>query len=165
MEPKLLQDSRREADATSTKKAVAEGVHLLVVIDHRQARIYQTEVHGAQPQRITPYDPGGFGRHLHDVQDHATGQRKPERKSYYEAVAQTLRGAEKILVFGSSTGASSAMDQLLAELRHHHAEVAQHIVGAMVVDETHLTEDQLLAKARELYAKLASGTRTHLPTV
>lgn len=135
---------------------VAEGVHLLVVIDHRQARIYRTELHGTLPQRITPYDPDGFGRHLHDVQSHATGKRKPERKSFYEAVAQTLRGAEKILVFGSSTGASSAMDQLLAELKHFHADVAKRIVGSMVVDETHLTEDQLLAKAREFYADPAS---------
>jgi len=39
--------------------AVAEGVHLLVVIDHRQARVYKAEVHGSVPQRITPYEPGG----------------------------------------------------------------------------------------------------------
>jgi hypothetical protein len=135
-------------------EVVAEGVHLLVVIDHRQAQIYKTDVHGSVPQRITPYDPGGFGRQLHFVQKDSTGQRKPERKSFYETVAQTLRGAEKILVFGSGTGASSAMEQLLAELKHYHADVAKHIVGSITLNETHLTEDQLLAKARDFYAKL-----------
>ncbi len=38
----------------------ATGTHLLVVIDHREARIYSTELHGSVPQRITPYDPFGF---------------------------------------------------------------------------------------------------------
>ncbi|MBE3049124.1 hypothetical protein IMZ48_42810 [Candidatus Bathyarchaeota archaeon] len=132
----------------------AEGVHLLVVIDHREARIYQAELHGSVPQRVMPYNPGGFGRHLHYIQDdcNSTGQRKPERKSFYEAVAKTLRGAEKILLFGGGTGASSAMEQLLAELKHHHADIAKHIVGTVVVDKSHLTADQLLAKAREFYA-------------
>ena len=81
--------------------AMAEGLHLLVVIDHRVARIYRTEVHGTVPQRITPYNPGGFGRHLRYVQDDSNGQRKPERRSFYEAVAKALQGAGRILVFGS----------------------------------------------------------------
>jgi len=135
----------------TTPPPAAEGVHLLVVIDHRQARIYRAELQGPVPQRIMPYNPGGFGRHLRYVQDDSNGQRKPERKSFYEAVAQTLRGAEKVLVFGSGTGASSAMVQLLAELKHHHADLAKLIVGTAVIDESHLTEDQLLAKAREFY--------------
>jgi hypothetical protein len=125
---------------------------MLVVIDHRQARVYRTELHGSVPQRITPYDPGDFGRHLHEVQDDTNGQRKPERRSFYEAVARTLRHAEKVLLFGSGTGASSAMAQLLIELKHHHPEVARHIVGSITLDHQHLTEGQLLARAREFYA-------------
>ena len=140
----------------SQQQPAASGTHLLVVIDHREARIYKAELSGSVPQRITPYNPGGFGRHLHYVQDDSNGQRKPERKSFYEAVAKTLRGAEQVLIFGSGTGASSAMDQLLAELKHDHADVAKHVVGSIVLDEQHLTEDQLLAKAREFYAKAAS---------
>lgn len=142
----------------------AQGVHLLVVIDHRQARVYKTEVHGSVPQRITPYDPGGFGRHLHYVQDDSNGQRKPDRRSFYEAIAKTLRGAEEILVFGSGTGASSAMEELLAQLNRHHGDVAKRVVGSVVLDETHLTEDQLLARARDFYASLASQRATHSPS-
>ena len=136
---------------SAVTKPVVGGPHLLVVIDHREARIYQAELHGSVPQRVMPYNPGGFGRHLHYVQDDSSGQRKPERKSFYEAIAKTLRGAEKILVFGSGTGASSAMEQLLAELKQHHADLAKLIVGTVVVNESKLTEDQLLAKAREFY--------------
>jgi hypothetical protein len=135
----------------TTVKPVVGGLHLLVVIDHREARVYRAEMHGSVPQRVMPYDPDGYGRHLRYVEDDANGQRKPERKSFYEAVAKTLRGAEKVLLFGRGTGASSAMEQLLAELKHHNADLARHVVGTAVIDESHLTEDQLLAKAREFY--------------
>ncbi len=127
------------------------GTHLLVVIDHREARIYSAEIHGSVPQRIKPYDPFGFDRDLHYNQDDSNGQRKPEKKSFYEAVAKTLRGAKQILMFGSATGASSAMEALVVELKHNHPNVAERIIGTFTVDEHHLTEDQLLAKARALF--------------
>jgi hypothetical protein len=142
----FLERSGVHAPAASTA-----GTHLLVVIDHREARIYSTELHGSIPHRIAPYDPFGFGRALHYNQDDSNGQRKPERKSFYEAVAKTLQGARQILMFGVATGASSAMEQLLADLKLNHQDIAKRVVGSMVVDEHHLTEDQLLAKAREMF--------------
>jgi hypothetical protein len=126
--------------------------HLLVVIDHQEARVYRTEVHGAVPERIVPYDPHGYGRHLHSAHEWTDGKRQPERKSFYEAVARTLHGAEQVLLFGSGTGRSSAMDMLLADLKAHHPDVAKAVVGSVVVDAHHTTENQLLARAREFYA-------------
>jgi hypothetical protein len=128
--------------------------HLLVVIDHREARIYRTELSGSVPEKITPYDPFGFGRALHYNQDENNGQRKPEQKSFYEAVAKTLKDAEQILMFGGGTGASSAMEQLMLDLKKHHHDLAERVVGTITVDVHHLTEPQLLAKAREFYAAL-----------
>lgn len=138
---------------------VPTGVHLLVVIDHREARVYKSELIpgiGSVPERIVPYDPDGSGRHLHYVENDSNGQRRPERKSYYEAIAKTFHAADAVLLFGSGTGASSAMQQLLAELKLHHKELVPKIVGSVVVDEHHLTEDQLLAKAREFYKELSA---------
>lgn len=131
------------------------GLNLLVVIDHREARVYQTELRGTVPERIVPYDPDGSGRHLHYVQDDSNGQRRPERRSYYDAVAKSLKDADKVLLFGSGTGAASAMEQLRNELNAHHKDIAARIIGAVAVDEHHLTEAQLLAKAREYYARAA----------
>lgn len=129
-----------------------DGTHLLVAIDHREARIYKTELQDSVPENITPYDPYGYRRHLHSVDDEANGQCKPELKSFYEAIAHSLKGAEQILIFGSSTGASSAMDYLVDELNQNHPDIAKKIVGAIVVNEQHMTEDQLLAQARAFYA-------------
>ena len=127
--------------------------HLLVVIDHQEAKVYRTEVHGAVPVRIVPFDPHGFGKHLHSAHEWTDGKRQPERKSFYEAVAKTLRGAEQVLLFGSGTGRSSAMEMLLADLKAHHSDVAEKIIGSVVVDTHHTTDDQLLAKARDFYAE------------
>ena len=83
--------------ATSDKTATAP--HLLVVIDHQEARVYRTEVHGAVPERIVPYDPHGYGKHLHSAHEWTDGKRQPERKSFYEAVAKTLaRGRAGVAV-------------------------------------------------------------------
>jgi hypothetical protein len=137
--------------ATSDKTEAVQ--HLLVVIDHQEARIYHTEVHGAVPVRITPYDPHGYGKHLHSAHEWTDGKRLPERKSFYEAIAKTLRGAEQVLLFGSGTGRSSAMEMLLDDLKAHHPDVATRIIGTVIVDAHHTTENQLLAKARDFYAE------------
>ena len=129
------------------------GPRLLVVIDHQEARVYRTEVSGAVPEHIVPYDPYGYGKHLHSAHEWTDGKRQPERKSFYEAVAKTLRGAEQVLLFGGGTGRSSAMDVLIADLKAHHPEVAGRVVGAVVVDAHHTTGGELLARAREFYAE------------
>ena len=45
------------------------------------------------------------------------------------------------------------MDQLLADMRDHNPDVAEKIIGSVVVDVHHTTENQLLARAREFYAE------------
>lgn len=83
----------------------------------------------------------------------ADGRRPHERKSYYEAVAKTLSGAGRVVLFGGGNGRSSAMDQLMADLTAHHPEVATKVVAAVVVDVHHTTEPQLLAEARAVFAR------------
>ncbi len=133
-----------------------DGTHFLVTIDHHEALIYKTELRDSVPESIKPYDPDGTRRHLHIVNDEADGQRQPELKSFYESIAQSLKNANQILIFGSSTGASSAMDYLVDELSQNHPDIAKRIVGAIVVNEQHLTEEQLLAQAREFYSRKTS---------
>lgn len=45
------------------------------------------------------------------------------------------------------------MEQLLSDLKRLHKDLAEKIVGTVAVDEHHLTDDQLLAKARELFTE------------
>jgi hypothetical protein len=124
----------------------------LVVIDHREARVYSSEANGSEPVRIMPHEPSAFFRHAHNSKDFARGKEKPDPNSFFEPVAAALKGAGRILVFGAGTGTSSEMELFVAWLGQHRPLVAARVVGSVVVDENHLSEAQLLSKAREFFA-------------
>ena len=130
---------------------LADGEHILVVIDHHEARIFRSEMKGSTPETIVPHDPHGFGRHVHNVHDTSKGQHHPVPKSYFEAVAKTLGDASSILLFGVGSGGGSAMSELSNELEKNHRDLFDRLVGAQKIDESHMSENQILAKAREFY--------------
>ena len=105
----------------------------------------------SMPQQILPHKPEDYFRHAHNSKDFSRGQEKPDPNSFFEPVARALQSAGRILIFGTGTGTSSEMDQFIAWLKVHDPEVAGRIIGSLVVDGHHLTEGQLLAKAREFY--------------
>ncbi|QEL19868.1 hypothetical protein [Limnoglobus roseus] len=142
-----------EVSATPAAAPTAAAADLLVVIDHHEAKVYRVESHGSVPQKLVPYDPQGHGRHLHSAHEWTDGKRQPERKSYYEAVARTLGGADRIVLFGAGTGRSNAMDQLMADLTARHPTVAAKVIAAVVLEVHHTTEEQLLAEARSVFAR------------
>jgi hypothetical protein len=135
----------------------ANETHALVVINHHEARVYRTEMRGSVPERIVPHDPDDFFRHAPNSKYFARGREKPDPSSFFAPVASALKGADRILIFGSGTGTGSEMEQLVAWLRIHHPELDQRIVGTDAIDEHHVTEAQLLARARVVYATLGSG--------
>jgi hypothetical protein len=141
-----------ERSATPPPEMNEKEVHWLLLIDHHEARIFRTEMHGALPLQILPHEPDDYFRHAHHSRDFSRGQEKPDPNSFFEPVARALQAPGRILIFGTGTGTSSEMDQFIAWLKLHHPELAKRIIGSLVVDEHHLTEDQLLAKAREFYA-------------
>jgi hypothetical protein len=145
----FLERSETTPPETNEKEA-----HWLLVIDHHEARIFRSEMVGAIPQQILPHEPEDYFRHAHNSRDFSRGREKPDPNSFFEPVAKALQAIGQILIFGTGTGTSSEMDQFIAWLKLHHPELAKRIIGALVVDEHHLTEDQLLAKAREFYANV-----------
>ena len=128
-----------------------EGTHWLLVIEHHEARIYRLDMAGASLRRISPHEPDDYFRPAHNSQDFSRGQEKPGSNSYFEPVAMALQGAGQILLFGCGTGMSSEMVQFMAWVKQHHPAVARRIVYSLVVDESHLTEGQLLERAREFF--------------
>jgi len=147
---KRIRDFLEETEEPPTTEVVADGRHWLVVINHDAARIYRTEMHGAKPLRVTPHDPEGRGRHIHQFR--TDGKHRPVRKEFYESVADALKGADRILLFGHGVGESSAMDELYYDLERLHPDLVRRVVGRVVIDPHHTPEEQLLAKAREYYS-------------
>jgi hypothetical protein len=151
---------RHFLEGTEATEPGAEGErpHLLLVIDHHEARIFRTEMHGEVPQQILPHKPDEFFRHAHHSRDFSRGQEKPDPNSFFEPVARALNAAGRILIFGTGTGTGSEMFQFVAWLKLRHPELAARIIGSLVVNESHLTTDQLLAKAREFYTTNAQAS-------
>jgi hypothetical protein len=121
-------------------------------VSEHEARIFRSEMQGAVPQKIVPQEPEDYFRHARHGKDFSRGQEKPDSNKYFEPVAKALQASGPILLFGAGKGTSNEMDQFVAWLTLHHPEAAGRIIGSQIVDEGHLTEGQLLAKAREFYA-------------
>jgi len=140
-----------EESETPLATAPATIAHALLVIDHQSARLFRTDAPGTIAEIIVPQIADDSQRQAHGDRDYFSGKEKTAPGTYFEPVAQLLKPAEKILVFGTGTGTSSEMEQFVVWLKKHHADIAQRITGTVVVDERHLTEPQLLAKAREYF--------------
>jgi hypothetical protein len=151
-----------EKSETIPPKKAAQDAPWLLLIDHHEARIFRPEIHGGIPQRIRPEE---YFRHTRDSGNVSRGKEKPDATSFFKPVADALQAAGQILIFGTGTGESSEMTQFTAWLKSHHPALARRIVGSLVVDEQHLTDDQLLAKAREFYstASPSKNAKTNQP--
>ena len=133
----------------------ADPTHWLLVIDHHEARLFRSEMHGTIPQRLLPHEPDEFFRHAQNSQNLSRGKERPDPNSFFGPVAKALQSAGPILIFGTGTGTSSEMEQFVAWAKLHHPDLAARIIGSLAVDEHHLTTDQLLATARAFYATLS----------
>jgi hypothetical protein len=118
----------------------------LLVINHQRARIFRSEAPGTVAEEILPHE--GHFRPAPDAKDFTRGQEKPDPNSFFELVARALKDVRSMLLFGSGTGTASERDQFKAWLNAHHPELARRIDGSVTVDEHHVTDAQLLAKAR-----------------
>jgi hypothetical protein len=129
----------------------AEGTHWLLVIDHHEARLFRTEMNGSEPKRILPYEPSEYFRHAHHSREFSRGKEKPDSGTFFEPVAKELAAGGQILIFGSGAGESSEMLNFANWLKDHHPEISRRVLATIVVDESHLTDGQLLGKARHFY--------------
>jgi hypothetical protein len=124
--------------------------HMLLVIDHHEARLFCSEVNGGIPHQILPLEPNGYFWHTINPNDISKGKRARDLNEFFKHVAEALQAAGQILIFG--TGTSREMDQFMAWLNLNRPEVAGRIIGSMVVNADLLVEGRLLEKAREFYA-------------
>lgn len=138
--------------------AAEKEAHWLVVINHHEARVFRSVMHGSVPSRIMPHKPEDHFRHAHNSKDFARGRERPDPNSFFGPVAEVLGRNGAILVVGSGKGTGSEMGEFTKWLDSKHPEISRRVIGSIVVDQHHLTEAQLLRTAQEFYAgELAQG--------
>jgi hypothetical protein len=130
----------------------AQGLRVVVVIDHHGAHVYRN-LGGNEPEgekTVRPHDPHGFHHHLiHKKETDYKGERVPEERSFYEAVAAELKAANEIVLVGHGTGTSSAVDHLLAFLKENHGDIAERVKATETVDLSAVTEPEIEAIAKK----------------
>ena len=140
-----------EAISPAERAAATAGLDLLVVVDHREARLYAIDVsHAALAEHvIKPYDPHHILHHL-SHKDHAQerGQRSPEDATFYKRIAGAIAGASRVVLIGHGTGKSNAATHFMQTLQQHHPDIARHVVSELVADIPRLTDPQLLELGR-----------------
>lgn len=125
----------------------------LLVINHREARIFPSIAAGTAPVLIQPRL---VTSQAHGYVGLVRGQEKPADPTFFTPIAEVLRQASRILVFASGTGGGNESDRFVGWVKIHHADLAGRIAGILVIDEHHLTDAQLLAKARDY--QVTAGT-------
>jgi hypothetical protein len=138
-----------ERSESTLPLASVKEAHWLLVINHHEARVYRLEMDGAAALRIVPHPPGNP---TGSTKEFSKGKDLPDPHTFFEPVAKALQTGGPVLIFGNGKGKSSEMDQFVNWLKQHHPGLASRVTGCIVVDEHHLTEGQLLTKAREFYA-------------
>jgi hypothetical protein len=144
----------RDFLARSAKPLPAAGAgdgDWLVVIDHREARVFHSVGTTVVTQLIAPPDPDDYFRHEHNSKDFSRGKERPDPNTFFKPIADALQGAGRIVVFGNGKGMSNEMEQFVSWLKRHSAAIAGRIVATRVVDEHHLTDSQLFALARACF--------------
>ena len=111
--------------------------HGVVLIDHHNAQVLQFDAEQARAEKVKA--------HTHYTRQHGSGVRTEHE--FFGEVCDALAGIAEVLVTGTHTAQ--------ADFRHyvekHRGAVAKQIVGWETVD--HPTEGQLLALARQFFAK------------
>jgi hypothetical protein len=128
---------------------------VLVVLQHSGARIFKVNSPSTEPEHIVPIDPRGHDQQVHNPKGDSGGKEGPYRNLFYEALVKHLADADRIYFLGDGQGASNEFEHFFTELReHHHDVLAGRIFGSDIVDISHMTDGELLAKSREFFSSL-----------
>jgi hypothetical protein len=128
---------------------------LVMRMNHRSADVFwllgdQVEHATLQPHGLWGSDQNLSHRHERDV----AGQRAPTDHDYLRRMALTLETADRALLLSHGHGESSLLHTFLDYLRQHHPGLLSRISASELVDDSALSEGQLLAHAREHFGNL-----------
>lgn len=130
----------------------AAALHWLLVIDHQGARLFRSHEHGVVPQHFGSHDAQTGYRNTPHGENVTRGHETVGQKEFFAQIAAALHACERLLIFGTGTGTGSEMEQFVHWLTLHHADLSQRIVGTQKVDESHLSNDQLVTRSQHFQA-------------
>lgn len=128
---------------------------LVIRLDHRGADGYWLIGDSVEHTSLRAH--GLWGRdqnlsHRHDRD--VAGQRAPIDHDYLRSLCDALASADRVLLISHGKGQANVVDSLLDHLNRHHPELLKRISATEVIDDSALSEAQLLAHARVAFGNL-----------
>lgn len=130
--------------------------HRLVLhLDHHSTDVYRLEGDEAEHAVLRPHGIWATGQNLTHRHDRdVAGQRAPRDSAYLASIAEAMTAADAVLVLGHGTGESDMRQVLLHYLHNHRRDLLDRIVGIVTLDDAGLSDEALLAIAREHFGNL-----------
>jgi hypothetical protein len=124
--------------------------HRLVVrIDHHHSDVFHLVGADVEHAVLHPHGLWATGQQLSHRHDRdIAGQRAPLDNDYLKRIEQAIAGADVVLLVGHGKGQSNLAEVLLKHLRQHQPHLLERVT-AMTVNDTSLSDDALLALARQ----------------
>ena len=118
----------------------------IVIVTHDDVSVYRA-IGGAKEshKEFKTEDLHGYRRHLHHKGQEKDNPLQPEEEGYYNAVADSLVGIERIVLISNAAGSSSSGGLFLREFKKRHHLVAEKIIIQLDLDLEAMTVPQLLA--------------------
>ena len=142
-----------EADEPSARGDQSR--RLILHLDHRHTDVFRLEGEEVEHAVLKPHGIWGTDQNLSHRHDRdQAGQRAPVDHDYLARLAAAIADADVVLLLGHGRGANDMRQLLLHDLESHHRELVDRIVGIETLDDGGLSDDQLLALAREYFGNL-----------
>jgi hypothetical protein len=140
------------------------GLHV-VVFTEAEARIWrglphrdEQHRHPTVPLSVSAPDPHRRHHHVRTGQARHMHHLAPDDPKFFDAVANELRDADRILLIGHGHGRSNMAQRFAVRAREHHRLIAERVIGELSVDLSAMTEPQILEFARTWYAGYCKRT-------
>jgi stalled ribosome rescue protein Dom34 len=116
--------------------------HVVVWIDHREAKIFQFNATDVDHTTVRSSHPD---QHIHHKANSGDSGHAPVDNEFFKRVAQAISQAAAILV----TGPANAKTELVAYIRKHQPHLGERISGVETLD--HPSDGALVALARSFF--------------
>jgi hypothetical protein len=127
--------------------------HLLLIIGHHTARLFRSDIYGGSQHQLLPHDePNGSAGSGSVGERTAIGTESWDEGDFFGRIAQALHRPGRILIFGESSTSQEEMDHFIAGLKWQHPDLANRIVGSLVLEKDQANSAELLAKAQAYHA-------------
>jgi len=125
--------------------------YAVVALTFNSADVYHGDLPGTTPEHIKADTHQGRLSRRHSTRGSAGGRYQRADESYWRTLAEHLQDDRHILLLGHGRGHSNAMVQFVAWAAKHDHRLSERIVGAIEADVEHLTDGEILARAREFF--------------